>query len=278
MHLVHRLLQFWAARAGPGANAQQFFAYIVLFFALMTTVLVALSTEHPYLKQANTLAALLWMALLAALHHGVSITKICHWGTAIALMQIVLRSWFSGGVYASALAWLPVLVVGTYFLLGRSVALVWAFINLLVWSAMAFLPSLWDVAPMVQGLAPDQGVITLVDQSLAFISVTLVMVFYYQFDEKALADLLDRQNQLQTKSEQLTQREATRTHLIDYAHTELQNAIQSIAELNGIIAAKLQGKPGALLVLEHTQQSTQAMLQSLQTLPKPSPNLEAPKR
>lgn len=278
MHLVHRLLQFWAARAGTGANAQQFFAYIVLSFALMTTVLVALSTEHPYLKQTNTLAALLWMALLAALHHGVSITKICHWGTAIALMQIVLRSWFSGGVYASALAWLPVLVVGTYFLLGRSVALVWAFISIFVWSAMAFLPPLSDVAPMVQGLAPDQSVITLVDQSLAFISVTLVMVFYYQFDEKAFADLLDRQNQLQTKCEQLTQREATRTRLIYYAHTELQNSIQSIAELNGIIAAKLQGKPGALLVLEHTQQSTQAMLQSLQTLPKPSPNLEAPKQ
>lgn len=244
----------------------------------MTTVLVALSTEHPYLKQTNILAALLWMALLAALHHGVSITKICHWGTVIALMQIVLRAWFSGGVYASALAWLPVLVVGTYFLLGRSVALVWAFINLLVWIAMAFLPSLRDVAPMVQGLSPDQGVITLVDQSLAFISVTLVMVFYYQFDEKAFADLLDRQTQLHTKSEQLKQREVIRTHLIDYAHTELQNSIQSIAELNGIVAAKLQGKPGALLVLEHTQRSTQTMLQSLQTLPKPSPNSETPEQ
>ena len=276
MRPVNRLIQFWTVRAAPGANAQKFFGYLVLMLSLVTTVLVALSTSDPHIKHTNIIAALLWAALLLALRLGVSITKVCHWGAVIALMQIYLRSWFSGGLYASALVWLPVLVVATYFLLGRGVAMIWALINLLLICILAVSPAWWNAAPLLQGLSPQQGVIALVDQSLGLISINLVMLFYYQFDKKAYADLLDRQAQLHSQSKKLEQAEATHARLMGYTQGELQYAIESIAELNEIIATSLQNKPGALLVLEHTQRSSQAMLQTLQSLPNQPTDLKRP--
>jgi hypothetical protein len=274
MRTVNRLSQYWAARTVPGANAQRFFGYLVLILSLLATVLVTLSTSHPYVRQTTTIAALFWIALLLALRHGTAISRVCHWGTVIALMQVFLTAWFSGGVYASALAWMPVLVIATYFLLGRNVALIWVLINLLIYTILAFAPPWLGVAPPFEGVSSAQGVIALVDQSLVFISITLVMLFYYQFDRKAFTDLSERQTQLHAQSNELQQTLVARAHLSDCAQEELQNAIQSIAELNDIIAAELQGKPGALLVLEHTQRSTQMMLQILQSLPRHSTDLE----
>ena len=276
MRPVNRLFHYWATWVTPGAGAQKFFSYLVLVLSLLATVLVALSASHPYVRHTNTIAALFWMALLLALRHGITISRVCHAGSVSALMQVFLTAWFSGGVYASALVWMPVLVIATYFLLGRNVALIWVLINLLAYTILAFAPPWPGAAPPVSGVSSVQGFIAQVDQSLVFISITLVMLFYYQFDKKAFKDLSKRRTQLHAKSDALKRKEAAHAQLLDYAQKELPSAIESIAVLNDIMATGLQGKPGALLVLEHTQRATQAMLQALHSRSKKPTNWERP--
>jgi hypothetical protein len=132
------LFSAWLGRTLHQEDGSRVFGYAALTLAALSAWLAATTTPLPMVQLTSSVTTLLWLLLLVAFYRGLSTVGTCHWGCLISLIENNFTAWYSGGVYSSVLAWMGVLVLASYFVVGRKAAVVWVGISIAVHGLQAF--------------------------------------------------------------------------------------------------------------------------------------------
>jgi len=236
-------------------NQQQFFAYFALTVAFITGVITALTSPFPMVIKANIAAALCWASLMVGLYLGLSTKMACLIGTSFASIQICVVAWYSGGIYSSALAWLAVLVMANYFIVGARVALGFLAVCIAGHALMVSADWLIGIAPDIQSVSLRESGTSLLDNSLVYIVMTLVTLLYRQSDIRIWKDLRARQLDLQEQRAKLERTMAARDQFIAAINHEVKNPLRAIADMSEALLADAEQPPDVSMVLEHSSAS-----------------------
>ena len=154
-------------------NAKLIFANLLLLIAASTSALTAFTSPFPFVVGVQQFCIPAWCFLLFALNLGLSEKIISHIGSVIAAVAVLTVSWYSGGIYSSALAWMAVLITGNYFVVSRRAAVAWLLIYVIAHVAMVF-SGLWiGVEPPLSSVSLAEGITSLVDNSLVLMAIYL---------------------------------------------------------------------------------------------------------
>ena len=236
-------------------NQQQFFAYFTLTVAFITGVITALTSPFPMVVKANIAAALCWASLMVGLYLGLSTKMACLIGTSFASIQICVVAWYSGGIYSSALAWMAVLVMANYFIVGARVALGFLAVCIAGHALMVSADWLIGIAPDIQSVSLRESGTSLLDNSLVYIVMTLVTLLYRQSDIRIWKDLRARQLDLQEQRAKLERTMAARDQFIAAINHEVKNPLRAIADMSEALLADAEHPPDVCMVLEHSSAS-----------------------
>ena len=236
-------------------NQQQFFAYFALTVAFVAGVITALTSPFPMVVKANIAAALCWASLMVGLYLGLSTKMACLIGTSFASIQLCVVAWYSGGIYSSALAWMAVLVMANYFIVGPRVALGFLAVCIAGHALMVSADWLIGIAPEIQSVSLRESGTSLLDNSLVYIVMTLVTLLYRQSDIRIWKDLRARQLDLQEQRAKLERTMAARDQFIAAINHEVKNPLRAIADMSEALLADAEHPPDVCMVLEHSSSS-----------------------
>lgn len=236
------------------------FGYLALSLASASSLGAAMTSPLAMVQWSSGTTTVLWLLLLIAFYRGISTVATCHWGCLISLVESNITAWYSGGVYSSVLAWMGVLVLASYFVVGRGAAIFWTAVSIAVHLLQAYSAQWLGHGPAVVGMVADQAATSLSDYSLVFVITVLVMLFYHRSDVQAYDELLKRQQQLQAKRLDLDRALADRDRFIASVSHELRTPMNAILGLSSYLESVVNDKPGATMVLRHTHHAADHLM------------------
>jgi len=260
MNQVRAYLKAWLAHALGDKDPRRVFGYVALSLAALSALLAAATTPLQMVQLTSSVTTMLWLTLLFTFYRGLSTVGTCHWGCVISLIENNVTAWYSGGVYSSVLAWMGVLVLASYFVVGRKAAMFWVIASIAVNALQAFGAQWLGIGPIQVGMTPDQASTSLTDYSLIFLITVMVMLFYHRNDAQAFEELLRRQKELQSKREDLERELGARDRFIASVSHELRTPMNAILGLNSYLKTVVKDKPGATMVLDHTSQAADHLM------------------
>ena len=238
-----------------GRNTQLIFANLLLIIAASTSALTALTSPFPVVVGVQQFCIPAWCFLIFALNLGLSEKIISHIGSVIAAVAVLTVSWYSGGIYSSALAWMAVLITGNYFVVGRRAALAWLAIYIVAHLAMVF-SELWiGVGPPLSSVSLTQSITSLVDNSLVLMALGLVIIFYHHSDLQSHLMLARRQEELGRDTAKLKSLLGARERFLSAMGDEISAPLSAIQQWSENAMVRYAKAPNALMVLEYNVRS-----------------------
>ncbi len=235
--------------------------YAVLFGMLIIGVMLVFAWISPYAY--GTLVPLVAAALLAfqiyLLYRGMSLSTAVHVATALGAVHIIFAAWVSGGIFSPRLAWLLILPITPFFVIGRTSGLVWFVLVILIqWGVMA-------LTGQGQWLETfDLGVVHTTSSLTTYALVTCVLIIvpliYDHQQRKALAEVEQRQLELEKKRQELLNTVKAREQFIATVSHELRTPMNAILGFNTLLLHEVADKPRARQILEHTRQSADHLM------------------
>ena len=234
--------------------------YAFLFAWLMILILLVFAVISPY---QNALWMFLPMAgvllgLMVAVQLGLGLVPGVHIATAAGLLLIVRATWDAGGVFSPRLGWMLMLPLTPFYLHGRRAGMVWAGIVLLTQLLMAWLTA--------SGRVPhfEAGAQHIYSSWFTFSMVTGVLIivpFIYERQyRQALQDSQNHQRELERQRQELEHTLQMREYFIGTVSHELRTPMNAILGFNALLLSRVQDRPEALKVLNHTRQSADHLM------------------
>jgi signal transduction histidine kinase/CheY-like chemotaxis protein len=171
---------------------------------------------------------------------------------------LAYAAWHAGGVFSPRLTWLLILPLTPFYVISRRAGLVWM---LLVWgmqAAFALSNHLGWVPPSETG--PGHALSSWVTFSLVTGMLIIVPLIYDRLQIMALKKSLRYQQELVSKRQELELTLQMREHFIATVSHELRTPMNAILGFNALLLSKVQGKPEALKVLNHTRHSADHLM------------------
>lgn len=244
----------------PSTFQQGKMPYTFFFVTLVNTVLLLYVAVSPYqnaspmfLSMAVLLAVLLWL-----LHKGMSLAWAVNIGTAAGLCVVFNAVWLTGGIFSPRLAWLLVLPLSPFYLIGRKTGFVWMVLVMAVQAAMAMANYLQWVAPFQLGL--QHAASSWLTFSLVTGVLIIVPLIYDRLHKSAVKKSLAYQRELEDTRQELEHTLKMREHFIANVSHELRTPMNAILGFNALLLARAQDKPEAMKVLNHTRQSADHLM------------------
>lgn len=235
--------------------------YAVLFAMLIIGVMLVFAWISPYAY--GTLVPLVAAGLLAfqiyLLYRGMSLSAAVHIATALGAVHIMFAAWVSGGIFSPRLAWLLILPITPFFVIGRTSGLVWFVLVVLIqWGVMA----LTGQGEWLKTF--DLGVVHTTSSLTTYGLVTCVLIIvpliYHHQHRKALAEVEQRQLELEKKRQELLNTVKAREQFIATVSHELRTPMNAILGFNTLLLNQVADKPRARQILEHTRQSADHLM------------------
>ena len=234
-----------------GRNTKLIFANLLLIIAASTSALTALTSPFPVVVGVQQFCIPAWCFLLFALNLGLSEKIISHIGSVIAAVAVLTVSWYSGGIYSSALAWMAVLITGNYFVVSRRAAVAWLLIYVIAHVAMVF-SGLWiGVEPPLSSVSLAHGITALVDNSLVLMALGLVIIFYHHSDVQSHLMLKRRQEELGRETAKLKSLLSARKRFLSAISDGISPPLSAIQQWSEDAMVRYAKAPNALMVLEY---------------------------
>jgi signal transduction histidine kinase/CheY-like chemotaxis protein len=235
--------------------------YAVLFGLLIIGVMLVFAWISPYAY--GTTVPLVAAAALAVqiycLYRGMSLSVAVHLATALGAVQIVFAAWVSGGIFSPRLAWLLILPITPFFVIGRRSGYVWFVLVVLIQLAVTALTGHGQWLETF-----DLGVQHAASSLTTFALVTCVMIIvpliYDHQHRKALAEVEQRQQELEKKRQELVSTVKAREQFIATVSHELRTPMNAILGFNTLLLNEATDKPRARQILEHTRQSADHLM------------------
>jgi signal transduction histidine kinase len=249
----------WVARLPVAFRAGKL-PYVFLFVSMVITVLLLYVAISPYqyaspmfLSMAGFLAL-----LLVLIHFGLPLPWAVHLGTAAGAVLLTLAVWQVGGVFSPRFAWLLILPLTPFYVVGRRAGAFWLCLVLTLQLGMAWC-NYMDWVP-----AFELGLTHATTSWVTFSVVTGVLInvplIYDRLHVRAVAQSLQYQHELEVKRQELERTLQMRQHFIATVSHELRTPMNAILGFNALLLARVQGKPEALKVLNHTHQSADHLM------------------
>ena len=258
-HAFGRFLGFLVEHL-PGRLKEGKTPYAALFAMLVMLVLWLYAAISPYEHARGMFLSLSGVigALLGAVYMGMPLSWAVHIGSAAGTGVLLMAVWAAGGVFSPRLAWLLVLPITPFYTIGRMAGLAWFLIVLSIQGAMAWLTYTGQLPPFELGM---QHVLS---STVTFSVVTgvlmIVPLIYDRLQQRALAKMLNYQRELEATREELEQALHMREVFISTVSHELRTPMNAILGFNALLLSRVQDKPEAMKVLNHTRQSADHLM------------------
>jgi signal transduction histidine kinase/CheY-like chemotaxis protein len=196
--------------------------------------------------------------LLCRVNRGFPLSLAVHTGTALGAAVLFYSAWVTGGVYSPLLAWLLILPLTPFYVLHRRAGMLWMWLVLAMQLVMALSNQLaWiDI--------PETGLGLVSSSFLTYSLVTCVLIVvplrYDHLHRQAVEESRKHQRELEVKREELEHTSAMREHFIATVSHELRTPMNAILGFNALLLSRVQDKPEALKVLNHTRQSADHLM------------------
>ncbi len=234
--------------------------YAFLFAWLVIAILLVFAAISPYPNAPwmfLPMVALL-LGLMVAVQLGLGLVPAVHIGTAAGLVLILLATWNAGGVFSPRLGWMLMLPLLPFYTHGRRAGLAWAGIVLAAQLAMAWLTASGRVPPFEAG---EQHVFSSWFTFSMVTGVLIVVPFIYERQyRQALQDSQNHQLALQRQRQELEHTLQMREYFIGTVSHELRTPMNAILGFNALLLSRVQDRPEALKVLNHTRQSADHLM------------------
>ena len=256
-----RWFTFWVIPRLPHRFQQGKMPYAVLFASLIIVVMLVFAWISPYVygTLVPLVAAATLMLQLFLLYKGVSLQTTVHLATALGAIQIVFAAWVSGGIFSPRLAWLLILPITPFFVIGRASGYAWFVLVVLIQLGITVLTGQGEWLNTFEiGLEHTTSSLT----TFALVSCVLIIVplIYDHQHKKALAEVEQRQEELEKKRQELVSTIKAREQFIATVSHELRTPMNAILGFNTLLLNEVSDKPRARQVLEHTRQSADHLM------------------
>lgn len=260
---INRFVQHWMPRivAHLPARFQQGRLPYAFFFA--TTVIAvllayAVASPYPYASWIFSLFALFLLVLLVCVQRGLSLNLAIHLATGLGALMLFYNAWVAGGIHSPRMAWLLILPLTPFYVIGRRSGIFWV--------AVIMLLQLLMVASNHMGWTPpfETGTQHVLSSFMTYTLVTCVLIvvplMYDHIYREALNVSRDHQRELEARREELEHTSLMREHFIATVSHELRTPMNAILGFNALLLSRLGDKPEARKVLNHTRQSADHLM------------------
>ena len=234
--------------------------YAVLFALMVMVIMLLYAAISPYEHARGMFLSLagLLAALVVGAYYGMPMSWGVHIGTAAGALVLLLAVWSAGGIFSPRLAWLLVLPLTPFYTIGRRAGLVWLGVVLLIQIAMGVFTYLEWIPHFELGRAH------VLSSTVTFSIVTgvlmIVPLIYDQLHQRTLNKTLRHQQELEAKRVELEHTLHMRELFIATVSHELRTPMNAILGFNALLLARVQDRPEALKVLNHTRQSADHLM------------------
>lgn len=250
-----RLVTHLPKRYQQGKMPYVFFFVVVVIAVLLT---YAVFSPYSYANVIFTSFAACLFALLVMVNRGFSLNWATHLATGLGALILFYAAWSTGGVYSPRLAWMLILPLTPFYVIGRRAGIFWLLAVLL----LQFLMVVSNHQGWIQSF--ETGMAHVPSSWLTYTLVTCVLIvvplMYDHMYRQALEESRKHQRELEARREELEHTSAMREHFIATVSHELRTPMNAILGFNALLLARVQGKPEALKVLNHTRQSADHLM------------------
>ncbi len=233
----------------------------VFFFC--TTVIVVLMTyavisPYAYARETFSLFSALLMGGMVMINRGMSLNLAIHFATGLGALMLFHGAWVSGGVHSTRLAWLLILPLTPFYMISRRAGMFWLAVVMALQLVIAVSNHLGWVAEFEMGKAHVLS--SFMTYSLVTCVLIVVPLMYDHMYRQALEQSRRHQHELEARREELEHTSKMREHFIATVSHELRTPMNAILGFNALLLARLDGRPEARKVLNHTRQSADHLM------------------
>jgi signal transduction histidine kinase len=234
--------------------------YVFLFVVVVIAVLLtyAFISPYPYAMVTFSSFAVCLALLLVMVNQGFSLNWAIHFGTGLGALILFYAVWASGGVHSPRLAWLLILPLTPFYVIGRRAGVFWLLAVMALQTVMVVANHLGWVQAFETGMAHVLS--SFVTYSLVTCVLIVVPLMYDHMYRQALEESRNHQRELELKQEELEHTALMREHFIATVSHELRTPMNAILGFNALLLSRVQDKPEALNVLNHTRQSADHLM------------------
>ena len=234
--------------------------YVFFFVAVVIAVLLTYAVISPYSYASLTfssLASFLFL-LLILMNRGFPLNWATHLGTGFGALILFYAAWSTGGVHSPRLAWMLILPLTPFYVIGRRAGIFWLLVVMLLQLITAAANQLGWIQSFETGMAHVPT--SFLTYTLVTCVLIVVPLMYDQMYRQALEESRKHQRELEARREELEHTSAMREHFIATVSHELRTPMNAILGFNALLLARVQDKPEALKVLNHTRQSADHLM------------------
>lgn len=229
----------------------------VLFVGLVLSVSslsIGFRERHPLISACWFVYAGVLIMLLTGVAHGLSFKLALQLSMFAALLVQLIGAWVMGGILSPPLAWLILMPLTVFFLLGRHHGRQWLFIIILFYVVLAALN--------ISGRIKFNLDISVVSSSMSWASLALIMCIvlivpmsYHRMYERSLLKEKQHRDELERQHAELDRMQDLRDQFIASVSHELRTPMNAILGLNESLISKISSDCEAMAVLLHMRQS-----------------------
>jgi signal transduction histidine kinase len=234
--------------------------YVFFFVTLVITILMVYVAISPYQNASPMFLSMagFLVLLMVLVNFGMPLAWGVHLGTLAGAVLLIMAVWHAGGVFSPRFAWLMILPLTPFYVISRRSGIFWL---CLVWALQLgiALCNYFGVLPSF-----DLGLKHALTSWVSFSVVTGVLIIlpliYDRLHVRAVAKSMQYQRELEIKRQELEHTLQMREHFIATVSHELRTPMNAILGFNALLLARVEGKPEALKVLNHTRQSADHLM------------------
>ncbi len=260
---LNGLIQQWMPRIAarlPVRYRQGKMPYVFFFAAMVIVVLLTYAVISPYQYASATfsLFATFLLVLMVLVNQGLSLKLAIHLATGLGALMLFYAAWVSGGIHSPRLAWLLILPLTPFYVIHRKAGIFWLL-------AVMFLQLLMALANHWGWIAAfETGMPHVFSSFMTYTLVTCVLIvvplMYDHMYRQALEKSRSHQRELEARRQELEHTSNMREHFIATVSHELRTPMNAILGFNALLLARVEDKPEALKVLNHTRQSADHLM------------------
>ncbi len=206
----------------------------------------------------SAMAVTLMLAVLAV-YLGVGLQTCIHWVLCMTLATLAYAVWGTGGIFSPYLAWLSAVPVVAFFLVGRRQGLWWAGAVCVFVAAAAYATANAWMDPRFS-LDVAFAYRAFVTNLVVPLTLILAPLLYDNLYKRSLLTSKERTQALELKKQELLRASEVREHFIATVSHELRTPMNAILGFNAMLLSRVQDRPEALRILNHTRQSADHLL------------------
>jgi signal transduction histidine kinase/CheY-like chemotaxis protein len=250
-HLVARL----PVRYQQGKMPYVFFFVVVVITVLLTYALIS---PYPYAMVTFSSFAACLALLLVLVNRGFASNSAVHLGTGLGALILFYAVWATGGVHSPRLAWMLILPLTPFYVMGRRAGIFWLMVVMALQLVMAVANHMGWIQAFETGMAHVPS--SFLTYSLVTCVLIVVPLMYDHMYRQALEASRNHQRELELRREELEHTAVMREHFIATVSHELRTPMNAILGFNALLLNQVQNRPEALNVLNHTRQSADHLM------------------